>query len=707
MKKILLLLAAVSFTAISAGAQMWAPQAQTQAEPKLVPNADFSKFNKVTAEKMSGLNGFTREGEEEVDYLKFMTYMPGDAEGAYIINFHKVFNGFPSTGTMAVGTVYDYRMVNNFAGNTITEINTWIGAGFSGLKYCIWDAATQEVLWSKSGGLTSGGTEGKSVNVTCDYVVEANRPIIVGYQFTFKNGTIQLPIFDTATPPMGFVVDMTELGATNGFADLTSYIGCTFFVECLTEGEKSHPINDVKVEGMFGTRAKVGEDYVNAVTITNFGKAPVKSVSYTYFDGEKNVQAEISSESLSIPFLGKANLPISAKSPIKGGMYDVKLTVDAINGSTDGYTGFSFTDVDGTEYAIKDNEAESYLLSVENSAVRKVVIEEFTGTWCQYCPSGIVAMDKVEKAYPKDVAVICAHVGDESAPDAMTDQSYAELSFSVGGYPSALLNRNVLVDPYYGSAEPNSGKDISQDIEWMRGTACEARMGVASELSDDEKSINVTAIIEPTMDLESKNYSVTYVLTEDGVTGYEQTNGYASEVGQFTKEELPEDLQFLCDAGVYYKPTFNDVSRLITGVGGIEGSTKNMVFAAGRKVMHNYTITLPSSIADINNVSVTAILIDNNNGEIVTAEKALIGESAYATGLGKVETAPTAQITVNGGAVQVSQAVGEVQVYDAVGKLVANVTVDGTVSVPMFGTKGTYVVRVVTAEGVVVKKVVL
>ena len=42
----------------------------------------------------------------------------------------------------------------------------------------------------------------------------------------------------------------------------------------------------------------------------------------------------------------------------------------------------------------------------------KYKVEEFTGMWCGWCPSGIVAMDKIEQAYPNDVAVICAHVGD-------------------------------------------------------------------------------------------------------------------------------------------------------------------------------------------------------------------------------------------------------------------------------------------------------
>lgn len=701
MKKILLLFVASTFAIGGAFAQIWNAKATAPATPKLIPDAQFSeKLNKVTPEKLAGMNGFTREGEEEVDYLKYMSYMPGDAEGAYVMSFHKIFNGFPATGKMAVGTVYDYRMVNNFAGNIITELNYWIGPNFSGLKYCIWDATTQELLWSKNGGLTSGGADGKSVTIGCDYEVEANRPIIVGYEFTFKNGEVLIPIFDTSTPASGFVVDMTQLGATNGFADLSSYLGCTFYVECLTEGTKSHPVNDVEVGQMYGSRAKEGKGYQNSIGITNWGKAPIYSLTYTYFDGEKDVTATIENEE-GIPFLAKANVPYKAIAPAVGGKYETNFKIDAVNGKEDGYDGFTLV-YDGTEYVIKDNEASANLLSVSNSAVRKVVVEEFTGTWCQYCPMGIVGMDKIEKAYPNDVAVICAHVGDDSAPDAMTDQSYADLSFSVGGYPSALINRYSLLDPYYGS-----GNGIEQDVEAMREMACEARMGVASELSDDGKSVSVTSIIEPTMALDSKDYVITYVLTEDGVTGYEQTNGFAKEVGKYTKDQLPEDCKFLYDAGVYYKPTFNDVSRLITGVGGIEGSTANMVFTAGKKVMHNYTITLPASIANIDNVSVTAILFDATSGEIVTAEKALIGESVFSTGLENVVVNNNVKISAEGGAIQVSGANGEVQVYTAAGQLVSNVSVNGTVSVPVFGAKGTYVVRVVTAEGVTVKKVML
>jgi hypothetical protein len=132
-----------------------------------------------------------------------------------------------------------------------------------------------------------------------------------------------------------------------------------------------------------------------------------------------------------------------------------------------------------------------------------------------------------------------------------------------------------------------------------------------------------------------------------------------------------------------------------------------MVFTAGKKVMHNYTITLPTSIANIDNVSVTAILFDATSGEIVTAEKALIGESVFSTGLENVVVNNNVKISAESGAIQVSGANGEVQVYTAAGQLVSNVSVNGTVSVPVFGAKGTYVVRVVTAEGVTVKKVML
>lgn len=702
MKKILLLFVASTFAIGGAFAQIWNAKATAPATPKLIPDAQFSeKLNKVTPEKMSGLNGFTREGEDEVDYLKYMTYMPGDAEGAYIMNFHALFNGFPQTGKMAVGTVYDYRMVNSFAGNVITELNYWIGPGFSSLKYCIWDAMTQELLWSKNGGLTSGGAEGKSVTVGCDYEVEANRPIIVGYEFTFKDATVKLPIFDNGTVPMGFVVDMTQLGATNGFANLGSQLGVTFYVECLTEGPKSHPVNDVEVGQMFSSRAHAGGEYSSTIGITNWGKAPIYSITYSYFDGEKEVTSTVDNEA-GIPFLGKANMPYKATAPAVGGRYDVNLKIKSINGEEDGFAGYTITDYDGTVYDFKDNEASAGILSITNSAVRKVVVEEFTGMWCGWCPSGIVAMDKIEQAYPNDVAVICAHVGDSQSPDAMVDQSYAELSFGVGQYPSALLNRYTLLDPYYGT-----GNGIEKDVEAMRASACEARMGIASELSDDGKSVNVTAIVEPMMDLDVKDYSLTYVLTEDGVTGYEQTNYFAKEYGEISVDELPEDLKFLATAGPKYKPTFNDVSRLITGVGGIEGSFDNKVFTAGKKVMHNYTITLPSNIANIDNVSVTAILFDATSGEIVTAEKALIGESVFSTGLENVVVNNNVKISAEGGAIQVSGANGEVQVYTAAGQLVSNVSVNGTVSVPVFGAKGTYVVRVVTAEGVTVKKVML
>lgn len=67
MKKILLLFVASTFAIGGAFAQIWNAKATAPATPKLIPDAQFSeKLNKVTPEKLAGMNGFTREDRKSV-----------------------------------------------------------------------------------------------------------------------------------------------------------------------------------------------------------------------------------------------------------------------------------------------------------------------------------------------------------------------------------------------------------------------------------------------------------------------------------------------------------------------------------------------------------------------------------------------------------------------------------------------------------------
>lgn len=87
-----------------------------------------------------------------------------------------------------------------------------------------------------------------------------------------------------------------------------------------------------------------------------------------------------------------------------------------------------------------------------NPENKKIILEEFTGIYCQYCPSGHAIANEIQTSNPGNVFVINVHQGgfanpQGNAPDFRTpfgngivNQSYSGSGF---GYPSATVNRHV------------------------------------------------------------------------------------------------------------------------------------------------------------------------------------------------------------------------------------------------------------------------
>src|SRR5690554_3412867 len=57
---------------------------------------------------------------------------------------------------------------------------------------------------------------------------------------------------------------------------------------------------------------------------------------------------------------------------------------------------------------------------------RKVVVEDYTGTWCGFCPAVAVAIDEL-RAVTEDVAVVAIHKSSSSIPDPLNFDRISEL----------------------------------------------------------------------------------------------------------------------------------------------------------------------------------------------------------------------------------------------------------------------------------------
>ena len=119
---------------------------------------------------------------------------------------------------------------------------------------------------------------------------------------------------------------------------------------------------------------------------------------------------------------------------------------------------------------------------------RKVVVEDYTGTWCGFCPGVAVAIEDLREL-TDNVAIVAIHKQTTTIPDPLNYPRIAELQdmFNVdNGFPKARINR--LIDwprPY-----------VLGQVTSMAGSDTDVSIAVNSQLNGANLSVNVKVIYE-------------------------------------------------------------------------------------------------------------------------------------------------------------------------------------------------------------------
>ncbi len=442
------------------------------------------------------------------------------------------------------------------------------------------------------------------------------------------------------------------------------------------------------------------------LTFYNMGLTPISSVQYKY---EANGQSKEGSASFTSPlaFAGSSSFSYEGVLASTPGRSTGKITITGVNGVADEF------DTDG------DNEASNEILSLSQGYKRIPVIEEFTSTMCGWCPYGIVGLKKTADTMGDGKVVsIAVHTDYNGYTDELTADSYSSVIdyLGISSYPSASINRELLGHAYTGSA--NDG--LWMDAARMYASVGEANMQVKSAYTNGMKTaIKADVTMDFSIDAPAGSYAVIYALTEDGITGYDQLNYFAS----YDKSNFDEDLKYLCDEKgkeysktsdgrvIYtYQPTFDHVARYINDPIASADASLLPAVTAGSQVTHSTTISIAKKdLPDAenfnkNNLKVAALLVDVSSGAIITGVQAPVGETSDWSAIESVNTTEgSAAIDVADGAFTVTADNAKAEVFSVDGKLVSSCTVNGTASLPTFG-KGVYVIRVVENGSVTTKK---
>jgi len=118
---------------------------------------------------------------------------------------------------------------------------------------------------------------------------------------------------------------------------------------------------------------------------------------------------------------------------------------------------------------------------------RKVVIEDYTGTWCGFCPALIVAINELNLR-TEDIAVVAIHKTASSHPDPLDFLRITDLQeeFGVGnGFPKAQINRTT---PWVARSGPEF---IIEDtgILAMAGSDTDVTIAINSQLNGSELTV--------------------------------------------------------------------------------------------------------------------------------------------------------------------------------------------------------------------------
>ena len=370
------------------------------------------------------------------------------------------------------------------------------------------------------------------------------------------------------------------------------------------------------------------DEYVNVpIRLMNWGTNPVSQITYTLYDYESNETSEPINMDFETPFSSMLDVNIPIKPGKTIGESDVMLNITLVDGQYNSAT---------IPYTIITRS------TVLQAPKKRVVFEDVTGLWCQYCPRGIALMEYLERIHPDDFIGISIH------DDAMRTNAYTELMSKWTGRPYITYNRYDKVNSYTGEGEYNMAMNQTANFD----------INVKANFDESGNNIIVSTDVLPCLPTaENDKYEVAYVLTADGLKNDSWVQNVAA--GEWDGiEGLPEEYApFLGRVSEVRGLTFNQVAIASKGVEyGVEGSL-TAPYTVGE--MQNPTVTFENIsqhnlIQDRSKLNVCALIICSTidpNTKAVTktvidnAAKCRVGNDNSGTGIKELTDSTDSAIT--------------------------------------------------------------
>ena len=319
---------------------------------------------------------------------------------------------------------------------------------------------------------------------------------------------------------------------------------------------------------------------------------------------------------------------------------------------------------------------------------RTVLIEEGTGTWCMWCPRGAYGLELMHEKYGDAIVDVAVHGSDE-----MMNMPYyvGALPYFTIGFPGCVLDRKMelIGDPYY---DVDSLYNIARVQGAIGKVATTARLVSAQELLVD-------ATVEFGKTIAEGEYSLSYIIVEDSVTGYEQSNAFGGgtlEMGGY--EDLPDPIPageyFFANVGRKVYPSFKGDATVLTG-----GTPRHTPISV------SWSIEMPE-VQRLDQVKVIAVITETATGEVVNVHQVRpsLPEAVDSVNKDGVITIASSNGRVS---VQANAPLQSVEVWSLSGQLLSVAQPrSNSYTIPLADNNRVLIVKAQTAHDVVVVKCV-
>lgn len=419
------------------------------------------------------------------------------------------------------------------------------------------------------------------------YTIDGSK-FYVGYQTVCGDSGSDFPIgIDMDTEGYSEYGDL--VGVNNEWESIGSLYG-NVCIQVLLTGDNL-PRNDAAVTNIY-VPSLVGQDSIfeGGFLVLNKGSNPIKSVDYTFTIADKVVKSGT----------------FTFETPISSGDFAWAVFEDLVCDSlgSDIPVTATITKVNGQEDENEEDNTMTFTtICLEEVYPQNALVEEFTGTWCGWCPRGIVGMEYMKENYSdKGFIGVAVHSG-----DVMQSPSYVFVANEyTTSYPAAVMNRSYSFDP--------SSETLETYFNIVTSEPSFAKIDILNaDYATEDNAIVIKSSSKFAMDIDRADFQLAFAVVENDLGPYPQTNYFSGG--------KPDDLDYYLDGWSNMPGTvstvFNEVGRAIADPFGINHSLPSSI-KAGES--YEYKVLIPAnSVWKLENCYVVAMILEVTSGIVLNS----------------------------------------------------------------------------------------